>query len=88
MRSAFRLLMAAVVLSFAVLLAGCARHPELAPPPLPALGEAAVQVDPRTGEHSVELSVLTYNVAGLPWPRRSGTGRAMQRIAEIMEARA
>ena len=86
MRSAFRLLMAAVVLSFAVLLAGCARHPELAPPPLPALGEAAVQVDPRTGEHSVELSVLTYNVAGLPWPRRSGTGRAMQRIAEAWPA--
>lgn len=65
-----------------MLLAGCARHPALAPPPLPAVREVPVEVDPETGEHSIELSVMTYNVAGLPWPRRFRTGRAMQRILE------
>lgn len=82
MRGSFRPLLTAMVLSFAVLGAGCARHPDLALPPLPAQREVAAQVDPQTGEHSIELSVLTYNVAGLPWPRRSGTGKAMQRIAQ------
>lgn len=65
---------------FAATLSGCASHPPLDPPPLAAVRQLPVAVDPRTGEHSIELSVLTYNVAGLPWPRRSGAGRAMQRI--------
>src|SRR5690606_21439237 len=63
-------------------LAGCARHPELAPPPLPAARELAVEIDPVTGVHSVELTVLSFNVGALPFPQRTGAGRAMRRIEQ------
>lgn len=43
-----------------------------------------VMVDPLTGERSVYLSVMTYNVAGLPWPIRNGTSRYMDRIKLAM----
>lgn len=82
MRGSSRPLPAALAALLAAALGGCAKHPALAPPPLPATQQLAVQVDPLTGEHSVELTVLTYNVAGLPWPRRSGTGCAMRRIEQ------
>lgn len=66
-------------------LGGCALHPDV--PPLPQAGRkpATVSVDPETGEHVVHISVLTYNVAGLPWPIRSGTRRAMARIRTAMD---
>src|SRR5690606_29346236 len=66
-------------------LAGCARHPELAPPPLPAARELAVEIDPVTGVHSVELTVLSYNVGALPFPQRTGAGRAMRRIEQAWD---
>lgn len=70
------------VLLAALIVAGCARHPPLAPLPLSARVETAVHTDPETGEQVAYVSVLSYNVAGLPWPRRAGAGRAMQRIAQ------
>lgn len=76
-----RFLLSALAPFAALALAGCGSHPRLAPPPLPAARALPITVDPETGEHSIELSVLTYNVAGLPWPQRTGTGRAMERIA-------
>ncbi|HWK40541.1 MAG TPA: endonuclease/exonuclease/phosphatase family protein [Croceibacterium sp.] len=39
-------------------------------------------MDAETGVHSVELTVLTYNIAGLPFPRRSNTRGAMKRIEQ------
>ncbi len=86
MQGSLRSLLAALALTLGALSAGCAKHPELALPPLPARAQLPVQVDPLTGEHSIELTVLTYNVAGLPWPRRSGTGRAMERIKNAWPA--
>lgn len=64
----------------AVLAAGCASHPALPPPPLPAVRELAVNVDPETEVHSIDLTVLSYNVAGLPFPERLNTRKAMRRI--------
>lgn len=69
----------------ALLAAGCARnHPPVTSiaPQTAAAEMPRVEIDPRNGEHRVTLSVLSYNVAGLPWPRRKGTGHAMERIAE------
>jgi hypothetical protein len=63
------------------LAAACARHP--ANPPLPQMGRVApaeIAIDPQTGRRHAALSVLIYNVAGLPWPVRSGRGPALDRI--------
>jgi endonuclease/exonuclease/phosphatase family metal-dependent hydrolase len=64
----------------AALLAGCASHPLV--PPLPQSARVAVPLDtdPETGRTFAIISVMTYNVAALPWPKRMGTGRAMRRI--------
>jgi endonuclease/exonuclease/phosphatase family metal-dependent hydrolase len=75
-------LLTVIAVSLAAALSGCASHPVLPAPPLPAARELAVQVDPETGVHSIELSVLTYNVAGLPFPARGDTRKAMRRIAQ------
>ncbi len=70
-----------------LLTAACIPHPT--PRPLPQHGSAPVPivVDPHTGQHSATVSVLIYNVAGLPWPVRSGTGTAIKRIARAFEER-
>lgn len=63
------------------LVAACARHPDN--PALPQMGLAApveIVIDPQTGRRYTTLSVLIYNVAGLPWPVRSGRGPALDRI--------
>jgi endonuclease/exonuclease/phosphatase family metal-dependent hydrolase len=73
-------------LAAALLLGGCAAHPRVAPLPQPAARAAAIAVDPETGEHSTTLTVVTYNVAGLPWPIRKGPKRAMRRIEAAMRA--
>jgi endonuclease/exonuclease/phosphatase family metal-dependent hydrolase len=70
----------ALCLSLAAMLGGCASHPALPPPPLPAVREVPVQVNSETGVHSIELTVLTYNVAGLPFPARGDTRRGMKSI--------
>lgn len=43
-------------------------------------------VDPATGEHSVSLSVLIYNVADLPWPLASDRDEALRRIGDELFA--
>ena len=50
-------------------LAGCNQFPKEMPIPQETVGRnPEIKVDPETGIHSVEISVLIYNVAGLPWP--------------------
>ena len=46
----------------------------------PAVGAPARAQDP------VELSVLTYNIEGLPWPARSGRSEDLARIADQLRA--
>jgi len=72
-------------LAAAGLLAGCSPVPPATPPPQ---GEAtrapAVQTDAETGKSSVEVTVLTYNVAGLPWPAAADSGRRLRRIGDYL----
>lgn len=67
----------------AILLTGCASHPEIAPLPQATRRAPAISVD-ANGLATTEISVVTYNVAGLPFPVRSGRGSAMRRIASAM----
>lgn len=51
--------------------------------------EPEVRLDPATGLASTEISVLTYNVAALPWPLRGDRTKALELIgAELADARA
>ncbi|SEQ90669.1 Endonuclease/Exonuclease/phosphatase family protein [Nitrosomonas sp. Nm51] len=67
-----------------MILTGCSttfRHAQL-----PQNGQARIpeiQIDPATGVSSLELSVLIYNVAGLPWP--IGCGKASRTVDEYGE---
>ena len=68
-----------LALSGTILVSGCATFPpdQVASCP-PCV--SAIEIDPATGLASTDLSVLTYNVEGLPWPaRRSRSAR----LAEI-----
>lgn len=75
---------AAAALSCAML-AACASHPPQMALPQPAAKAARIEVDARTGVATAEISVMTYNVAGLPWPIKKGRGKAMKRIAKEIE---
>ncbi|MFZ5721041.1 MAG: endonuclease/exonuclease/phosphatase family protein [Pseudomonadota bacterium] len=62
-----------------------------APDPASTTGRAEVQPvsRPTAGapqQQTVELSVLTYNVRGLPWPIASGRGEAMRQIGRELAA--
>lgn len=69
-----------LILLLAAALGGCATHPPVASLPLAAGERVPAPVRAPDGQVTVRLSLLTYNVAGLPWPRRSGTRAAMRRI--------
>ncbi|MFN3945051.1 MAG: endonuclease/exonuclease/phosphatase family protein [Allosphingosinicella sp.] len=69
-------------LGAALLLAGCAGMP--GPRAERCVASDAmpdIVVDPATGEHMTTLSVLIYNVEGLPWPARSNRGYRLDEIA-------
>lgn len=67
------------------LLAGCAAPLRTARPPQDAVASLPeIRVDPETGEHAIEISVLTYNVAGLPWPVRSDRDIALRQIGDYL----
>lgn len=54
---------------------GCASLPQGEPLPQSGIARTPeILLDPATGERSVEVSVLVYNVAGLPWPLGCGKG--------------
>ena len=51
--------------------------------------EPLVRLDPATGRAATYISVLTYNVAALPWPLRGDRTKALELIgAELAAARA
>lgn len=68
------------------LTAACASHPVAPALPQPFRQEPTITIDPRTQTRSITLAVVIYNVAGLPWPIRSGTGSAMKRIGTAFES--
>ncbi len=73
---AFRIL--AALIGFTGL-AACAEHPEPAPLPQRESKAAPITRSPQGGFRTT-LSVLTYNVAGLPWPVRTGRDSALDQI--------
>jgi len=78
-----------LALGGAILVSGCATFPPdqvsscLSP-------IRAIEIDPTAGRAFTDLSVLTYNVEGLPWPaRRSRSARLAEigrQLAEMREA--
>lgn len=49
-------------------------------------GYMAQQQRPRAPEASTEISILTYNVRGLPWPIAHGRAEALRKIGEQLAA--
>ena len=80
----------AIALALLACLAACAGHPTEAPLPQMAAQKAPVVVtNPETGMRSTEVSVLIYNVAGLPWPIKTGRTKQLKKIgAELAAMRA
>jgi len=67
-----------------LLIAGCSSFPKSID--LPQNGVTRVPeivVDPETGIQSVEVSVLIYNIYGLPWPILSGRRDLIKQIGKI-----
>jgi len=58
----------------------CNRSMDLAAPP------AAAQLAPTAELRSAEISVLTYNIRGLPWPVVSGRAKALKEIGAELAA--
>lgn len=70
-RRLFVLLSVLILVAILVLIATIVRKIDVVSPPVPQHGVASeprVVVDASTGMASMEISVMTYNVAGLPWP--------------------
>jgi endonuclease/exonuclease/phosphatase family metal-dependent hydrolase len=71
----------------ALMLGGCASMPGdrvescVAPAAMPEIG-----FDAEHGEHFTTLSVLIYNVEGLPWPARSNRAERLDEIARQLGA--
>lgn len=66
----------------ALLLTGGMTVASASPPPRPPEAAPLAFASPASGE----LTVLTYNVKGLPWPVASGRDQAMARIGERLAA--
>jgi endonuclease/exonuclease/phosphatase family metal-dependent hydrolase len=75
----------AVVLCALAALSSCSTHPESPSPPLRAAKASRIDIDLASGTASTELSVMTYNVAGLPWPIKKGRAAALKDIAHEIE---
>jgi endonuclease/exonuclease/phosphatase family metal-dependent hydrolase len=68
-----------------IAVSACSSFPE--PVAVPQLGEKhppVVKTDPETGKQYVEISVLIYNVWGLPWPLSANSISSLQKIGEIL----
>jgi endonuclease/exonuclease/phosphatase family metal-dependent hydrolase len=68
-----------MVAAGALLLSGCATFPPDRMARCTTV-PARIAFDPQSGEASTEISVLTYNVEGLPWPARRSRGPQLQEI--------
>ena len=73
----------AVLVCIAV--SACAPFPDPVEVPQHGVTHApVVKSDPETGRKYVEISVLIYNVWGLPWPLKANSLDSMQKIGEIL----
>lgn len=53
-------------------------------PQLQSARAPLIETDPETGRQSTEISVLIYNVAGLPWPIRANRREPLKKIGEVL----
>lgn len=60
-----------------------ARH---STPVLATLALGLAVASPASAQEPAELSILTYNIEGLPWPARNGRGEDLSRIADQLRA--
>ncbi len=68
-----------------IALTACTSFPESVEIPQSGVASApAVETDPKTGRQSVEVSVLIYNVWGLPWPLSANSSESMKKIGELL----
>ncbi len=68
------------------LIAGCSAFPKPIELPLTEVAKVPeITTDPETGMKSVEIRVLIYNIAGLPWPIRTGRRGDIKKIGRIFE---
>jgi threonylcarbamoyladenosine tRNA methylthiotransferase MtaB len=77
----------AAVLAATLLLGVAARAQDLTPPPEPKTEDTPPAAFQPIGPiRPVELSVMTYNVEGLPWPVRAGRGSKLKAIGRHLAA--
>ncbi|WP_374467873.1 endonuclease/exonuclease/phosphatase family protein [Phenylobacterium sp.] len=74
------------MLAMAPLHAAASMAVPLAAAPAPPPAAAPLPVARVDAPHSAEISVLTYNVKGLPWPVAKGRARALREIGEELAA--
>ncbi|ALJ11852.1 endonuclease/exonuclease/phosphatase family protein [Sphingopyxis macrogoltabida] len=68
----------------AILLGGCASWPHDRYAACPGAPEMPVVTRLADGRQSTTLSVLIYNVEGLPWPARKNRGPSLDRIGQTL----
>ena len=76
-----RVVAAAAILLFA---GGCASWPQDRYASCPEASESPVITRLADGRQSTTLSVLIYNVEGLPWPARKNRGPSLDRIGQTL----
>lgn len=67
-------------------LCACASHPPQMALPQPAAKATRIEIDATSGVATANISVMTYNVAGLPWPIKTGRRKALKQIAKELAA--
>lgn len=72
--------------AIALLAAGCASWPQDRYASCPTRSEMPAIVGLPDGRQGTTLSVLIYNVEGLPWPARKNRGPSLDRIGESLAA--
>lgn len=71
----------------AMAFAACAAHPRSSPPPQTAITHVPeIRCDDAAAECETQIRVLTYNVAGIPWPVRKGPLASLDRIGHELAA--
>ena len=76
-----RIAAAAAIFSLA---GGCASWPPDRYSDCPSISEMPVITSLADGRKSIELSVLIYNIEGLPWPARKNRGPSLDRIGQAL----
>jgi len=68
-----------------IAVSACSSFPKhVSVPQIKRASAPIISTDPATGRQSTEISVLIYNVAGLPWPLKSNRGESLTIIGESL----